>query len=144
MTIRGQLRDAVGDALQYSDWADLAAPQSFQRVKSYGQALSADFYPVFGVSTPRQSTSYDTDDEWIREISVNIAWKRDAASDEIETLIDEDADEIERLALAALRPLVFDVTPTDLTIDTDTGDGGYRIGVGTMTLTCTVREAIAD
>jgi hypothetical protein len=142
MTYRSELRDAVGDALEYSEWAAVAAPQSFERVKSWGQVLSVDHYPVFGVSTRRQTTFEDTKDEYLREITLGVAWKREGNNDAIEDLIDEDADAIEELVLAALRPLAFNVTPADLTIDTEAADGGGRTGIGTYTFTCLVRTEL--
>lgn len=142
MTIRSMLRDAAGEAIEFSDWAAVAEPQAFVRVRSWGQALSVDHYPVFGLSTARQRTEYFDKTTYLRTIDLSIAWKRQGANDGIEDLIDADGSEIEALVLAALAPLTFDVVPLELTISTDAADGGARVGVGTYAFACQVLTPI--
>ena len=142
MTIRSMLRDAAGEALELSDWAALAEPQAFERVRSWGQALAIDHYPVFGLSTSRQRTDYFDKTTYVRSIDLNIAWKRQGANEGIEDLIDADGSEIEALVLNALAPLVFDVVPVELTISTEAADGGARVGVGTYAFACQVLTPI--
>lgn len=136
MTIRSDLRDLVGLALEQSDWGF-----EMTRVKSWSQALDSTTLPVFGVSTRTQTTTEYTKELYLREIEVVVCWKR-VGNLEIEDAIDDDAEVIEGLVLAALAPSVFNVVPRDLQIENNAADGGQRIGIGISTFACEVHTEI--
>ena len=131
-THRSELRDAVANALDLSEWG-----AGFEWVRSWSQSLDSESVPAFGVTARRERVSEFDKDQYARDVDVMVAWRR-IGNDAIEDTIDADAADIEAIVLPILRPMVFNVIPRETEIDVLATDGGQRVGAGMVTFSCIV------
>lgn len=92
--------------------------------------VDAETLPVYGVSTPTETKDHDAQNSAERVITVLVAIKR-RGLDELEDVLDDDSDHVERMVLAALATLGVDaeLERTNVTID---GSADRRVGTLSM------------
>jgi len=99
---------------------------SFTQLNAWAGNISAETLPVIGVVTPQERITPDTLDMFERGTLLQVIAKR-MGGDELEDLLDDDADAIEIAATSAIMAEGYRCLPEDLTI-TLNGDGEQRIG----------------
>lgn len=124
-TERRAIRAAARAALAAS--AGLAG---FTEISAWVQSVSVETLPAIGVAAPQERRDRTAQDIDQRDLTLVVVVKR-AGAEDIEDVLDDDADAIEAALVPALRSPTrqVELSQTDIRVD---GDGAQR--VGTLTL----------
>jgi len=114
-----------------------AAPRlaGFTQISAWAGNIDPDtiVFPVIGVVTPQERVLPETLEDFERSTLLQIVVKR-LGADDLEDMLDDDADAIEPAICGAIMAAGFRCLPEDLTIVLN-GDGEQRLG----TLMCNFR-----
>lgn len=131
MSLRKTYRKAVRDAF---DAAPEFAGYTFKRV--WVRGVSSSELPAWTVMTPDEDVRSETMDQERRTSEVTVVLKR-AGGDDLDDVLDDDAELIERVMAEALGALdILDAQPTRIRPEM-TGEGGETIGQVAVSFTCT-------
>lgn len=125
MTTRAHFRNLARAALA----AD-ARMGAFTQLSAWTGNIDAKILPVLGVVTPQERITPETLQDFQRSTLLQVVVKR-AGGDELEDLLDADADAVEAAICPALLGTSFHCVPEDLTIALN-GDGERRIGTAVV------------
>ncbi|WP_444452570.1 hypothetical protein ACTTAI_16340 [Rhodobacter capsulatus] len=105
------------------------------RISAWAQSVDAKALPAYAVATPSERSSPETFDTEQRDLTLIAVLKR-LGGDDIEDVLDGDADLIEAAIYDAIRSenRLCALVQSDTRVD---GDGGQRVGTITMTFTVT-------
>lgn len=112
-----------------------ARMQSVTQLSAWTGNISADSLPVLGVVTPQERVRDNTFETFERSALLQIVLKR-LGADDLEDILDQDADAIEAAVFGALMAQGFNTRPEEVTI-TLNGEGEQRIGTVIVTLRVT-------
>lgn len=118
---RAEYRAVTRDALSASERF-----QEFQEKSAWAQNIDPEALPIFGVATPRETSSREGGGTVHRVTTVLVALKRQGG-DDLEDILDGDSLEVERILLGVLEPCshIVALGATDTSIN---GEGSQRIG----------------
>jgi hypothetical protein len=130
MTNRSEFRSIAKAALA----ADLRM-QAIKQLSAWASNIAAEDLPVLGVVTPQERISDNTFDTFERSTLLQVVVKR-FGTDDMEDVLDEDAEAIEAAVFGALMAQGFNTRPEEVTI-TLNGEGEQRIGTVVVTFRVT-------
>ena len=123
--LRAFAYDAINRAGYFSE---------FTGVKAWAQSVDSESLPMFGVSTPRENSNAVDTESHQRQVDLHVVLKR-MGCEEIEDVLDADADALEALLLPRLRQtyLHAELTQTEVTLS---GEGRMLVGMIAVTFAC--------
>ena len=128
---RIQLRQIAFDAIS----AGLRF-RRFTGLKGWSQSVDSETLPVFGVSTPRETSNAISTTSHARSVDLMVGVKR-MADEAIEEALDLDAEAIEALVLPTLRAVCIhaEIAQTEIRL---AGEGRARVGMIEVTFRCMI------
>lgn len=126
---RTELRAFAHDAITRAAYF-----REFTGIKAWAQSVDSESLPMFGVSTPRENSSAVDSDSHQRQVELHVVLKRMGCED-IEDVLDADADALEALLLPRLRQsyLHAELAQTEVTLS---GEGRMLVGMIAVTFSC--------
>lgn len=135
MSLRSDFRALARQAL-----ATDARLGTLTQISTWAGNISASRFPVIGVVTPQEKVQPETLEHFHRSTVLQVVVKR-LGADDLEDLLDEDADAIEACICPAFFAAGWQCLPEGLTIVLN-GDGEQRIGTVMAAFTITWRRTL--